>query len=211
MACVLLRLSPRRQATVVVVGLAALVVAGTASGWGTSSAWGVHLDDRYFGGFTAEGPQSWLGSVATIWFGVVAGRILLASTGTARRLRLIGWATVLLVVGDVLATIVPVNKPLWTPSYALVGAGVAAMVLVLMELIPLTKPLCLLGANPIATYLVGESALWAVREHLWFPVRGNVEAVIGLSGAALLYPTLALGCCLAMCAYFARRNIRFSL
>jgi predicted acyltransferase len=192
--------------------LAALVVAGSISGWSPSSAWGVHLDERFFGGFTPEGPQSWLGSVATIWFGVVAGRIMLAYTDTARRIRLVAWAAVLLVSGYALATIVPINKPLWTPSYAVVGAGLAATVLLLMELAaPLTKPLRLLGINPIVTYLVGESVLWAVREHLWFPIRGNVEAVIGASWAALLYPAIALALCLAMCSYFARRNIRFSL
>src|SRR5205823_3040205 len=121
LACLLLRLPLRRQTTVVIVGLALLVIAGMASGWGPSSAWGVHVDNNLFGGFTPEGPQSWLGGVASVWFGVVAGRILVAHDGTARRLRLFGWAAVLLVSGFALATIVPINKPLWTPSYALVG------------------------------------------------------------------------------------------
>jgi len=212
LACLLLRLPRRRQVTVVVVGMALLVIAGTLSGWSPSTAWGVHLDKNLFGGFTPEGPQSWLGSVATVWFGVVAGRIVVAYEGTARRQRLLGWAALLLVSGLTLATIVPINKPLWTPSYALVGAGIAAILLVLMDVVlPLTRPLRLLGVNPIATYVVGESALWVVREHLWFPIRDHVEALIGTTSAALLYPTLSLALCLAMCAYLSRRGVRLRL
>lgn len=212
LACLLLRLPHRRQVAVVVGGLAALTVAGMLSGWANPSAWGVRVDERFFGGFTPEGPQSWLGSVASIWFGVVAGRILLAHRGTARRQRLLGWSALLLVSGYALATFVPVNKPLWTPSFALLGAGVAAAVLVVADLaVRLTGAARMLGGNAIAAYLLGESVLWAIREHLWFPVRGDVEALIGQTAAALLYPTLALGVCLAMCTYLARRDLRLRI
>jgi predicted acyltransferase len=212
LASLLLRWPPRRQPIAVAMILAALAIAGALSGWGRNTAWGVRLDRQFLGGFTPEGPQSWPGSVASIWFGVVAGRIAITHTHTARRLRLAGLGAALLVAGSVMATVIPVNKALWTPSFALLGAGIAALVFTLLDSHDrATGVLRLLGANPIAAYLFAESILWAIRQDLWFPVRGTLEPVIGVGAAALLYPSLALGVTIALCSSLRRHHLRLSL
>lgn len=191
LACLLLRLPPRRQVVVMVLGLAAMSIAGSVVGWGPPHA----------GGFTPEGPQSWLGSVASIWFGVVAGRIVTTSEGTARRLQLLGWSAWLLVTGVALGAFVPINKPMWTPSFALVGAGVACAVLAAVDVVPdaVTRPLRALGTNAIVTYVVAETALWGLRN------------VAGGLVPPLVFPSLALAVLLATAVVLDRRGVRVRL
>src|SRR5207237_8162205 len=127
-----------------------------------------------------------------------AGRIAVAHRGIGRRLRVLGLGLALLLAGLTVAVVVPINKALWTPSFALVGAGIAALVFAGFDLLDGGIPvLRLLGANAIVAYVFGESVLWVVREHLWYPARGTVESVIGIGATALLYPALGLGVCSA--------------
>ena len=103
----------------------------------------------------------------------------------------------------------PVNKPLWSPSYALVGGAVAAAVLAALDVVPErgTGLARALGANPILTYVLGESLLWAVRENVWGAIRPGLETSIGPTLAALAYPTLALSICIVVCVWLARRGV----
>jgi len=79
------------------------------------------------GKYDPEGLLSTLSAVATALFGVHCGRVL-AAGGAARDkagdlLRLGAWC---LLAGAVWSWFLPVNKPLWTPSYAVWTAGIAA-------------------------------------------------------------------------------------
>ena len=65
-----------------------------------------------------------------------------------------------------------------------------------------------LGANPIVAYVVGETVLWVIRENVWDAVRPGLETTFGPLLPALAYPTLALGVCVAICAYLAQRGLR---
>jgi predicted acyltransferase len=79
----------------------------------------------------------------------------------SRLLGLLGGGITLIALGKLLSVWVPINKPLWTPSFAVFMAGVAAAVLAcsiwLVDGRPLPRwfrPLEILGLNAISAYLI---------------------------------------------------------
>ncbi|UDY37812.1 heparan-alpha-glucosaminide N-acetyltransferase domain-containing protein [Dermatobacter hominis] len=168
------------------VGLA-LLVAGAAIGL----AWGFrdgHTVDQAIDRFlydreTAEGLPVAAVSVFNVLAGAWVGRWFV--TGDRRQIvrHLATWTVVPLAVGLVLAPWIPVNKRLWTPTYALVGAaaaaGISLAVYWLVDLRGVRRPvhwLQELGANPLAVY-VASSALASV-----VPDRARIDVVEWMAG-----------------------------
>ena len=167
-------LLPRRAQYAVGTGL---LVAGAAIGlaWGFADGHTVDqaIDRFLYDRETAEGLPVAVISVFNVLAGAWAGRWF--ATGDRSRIirSLVAWTTVPLVIGLALTPWIPLNKRLWTPTYALVGAAAAAAISLfvywLVDLLGVQRPvqwLRELGANPLAVY-VACSALAAVVPDAW--------------------------------------------
>ena len=113
-----------------------------------------------------EGIVGTLSTVATMLAGSLAGAWLRATTGETRRvvgLALGGAVAVLTALAG--ADWLPLNKSLWTPTFAMASAGVAALVFaacyVVVDVLGWrrwTAPFLWLGVNPLAIYFLSELA-----------------------------------------------------
>jgi len=80
-------------------------------------------------GFDPEGLLSTLPAIATTLLGALAGQVVRRWSGTALTARLLGGGAVLLALGALMSLALPINKNLWTSSYAVFMAGWAMAVL----------------------------------------------------------------------------------
>jgi len=125
------------------------------------------VDQRLFGrhmltpSFDPEGFVSTLPAFATAMMGVFAGRSLKRSTSGAAVWRLCGAGVALTIAGLAWGRVFPINKNLWTSSFAVLTAGLAALVLALLHwLLDLRenhapgRPLSALGRNALAAYFL---------------------------------------------------------
>ena len=95
-------------------------------------AWllGPHMWKAGAAGYDPEGLLSTAPALATTLIGVATGRWLRAAAPTRERcLRLIAIGTAIVAVGWIWGLVFPINKSLWTSSYALFTAGIALVVL----------------------------------------------------------------------------------
>jgi len=101
--------------------------------------WATWFDANYLTtAHRGEGGVSTITMVATAMFGMFAGEILNGARVTMARkaLRLLGYAALLLALGLLMAFAfgpysLPVNKPIWSSSFALVAGGISAVLLAL--------------------------------------------------------------------------------
>ncbi|MEO8605685.1 MAG: heparan-alpha-glucosaminide N-acetyltransferase domain-containing protein [bacterium] len=113
-----------------------------------------------------EGLLSTLPAIATTLFGVLAGDWLLrAATSRGRLGGLVGGGAALVAAGLVLQQWLPVNKSLWTSTFALVAAGSALLALGLCYWLAdvrgwraWTIPLLVFGMNPLLAYFLSSLA-----------------------------------------------------
>ena len=125
--------------------------------WG---AWGNHL---WVGGVTwdPEGVLSTIPAIGTVVLGVLAGRWIGRPLPLAERLNgLFAVGALLMVAGLVWAWGFPINKNLWTSSYVVFTAGMAAVALAtclwLIEVRGVTwwaRPFVVFGVNPILAFV----------------------------------------------------------
>lgn len=109
-----------------------------------------------------EGLLSTLPAVGTVLLGVAAGSVLDEPTPTRRRaLVLAAGGLLALLLGLLWDRVFPINKNLWTSSYALFTGGVAALLLsavyALCDVAGLrrgTRPLVVLGTNALTLFVV---------------------------------------------------------
>ena len=80
-------------------------------------------------GFDPEGILSTLPAIATTLLGVLAGQMMRRWSGGALSARLLGGGVVLLALGALMSLGLPINKNLWTSSYAVFMAGWAMALL----------------------------------------------------------------------------------
>jgi predicted acyltransferase len=128
-----------------------------------------YLDRRIFGAghlyretWDPEGLLSTMPAVATTLFGVLAGRFL--SGRRPPRQTALGMAVfgaLLVALGELASLWVPINKNLWTSSFAVFTAGMAlALFAVCFWLIDVKQvrrpvhPFVVLGMNPISVYVL---------------------------------------------------------
>jgi predicted acyltransferase len=215
--CWLLIQLPRRWQPFVAIGVLAAVWVAYAlwgDGYGASGSVATHVDKALVGRFSAEQPHNLPTSMVSVWFGVLAGRTLVEHRDEERRLTrmlLLAIASIVAGLALVLAGI-PLNKPLWTPSYTLVTAGVGATALACAyQLIDRqgwlrpARPLVVLGANAIAVYVVTSLAAVAVLPHR-APVLAALRRLGGPEFAAVAYAALFVVAGWAMCEVLYRRR-----
>jgi predicted acyltransferase len=164
-----------RAATIsaLVLGHWALLVApisAAAGGLGHAHTLAEHVDRAVFGRHiltTTGDPEGLLGTiptVATALLGSIAGDWLRKAASIPLRVGgLVLGGIVALVVGIVWTPALPLNKALWTGSFVLVTAGLAALVLaacyVMFDVYDyrrFARPFLWLGLNPLAIYSLAE-------------------------------------------------------
>ena len=111
-----------------------------------------------------EGVVSTLPAIATALFGVLAGQILRLRRGLAERTTWLFVAgTVLLAAGLICTAWLPINKKLWTDSFALFMAGLDFIVFAIFAWFidglgwhKPARPMVIFGLNAIALYMISE-------------------------------------------------------
>jgi predicted acyltransferase len=124
--------------------------------------------------FDADGVGAILPAITSVLFGVLAGELLRSEQRPRQRLlRLLGGGIVLIASGELLSTWVPINKQLWTTSFAVFMAGLAATGLAcsigLVDGRPLRRwfrPLEIFGVNAVAAYLISRLVANVPRMHV---------------------------------------------
>ncbi|MBN1938902.1 MAG: DUF1624 domain-containing protein [Candidatus Aminicenantes bacterium] len=120
----------------------------------------------YSPGFDPEGLLSTIPAVVTVLLGTLLGDYLRSSRTMIRKSITIFSAGIPVTLsGLLLHLLIPINKPLWTPSYVVFTAGMALLVFglcfLLIDVLRLNhwaKPFLILGSNAIAVF-VGSSLL----------------------------------------------------
>ena len=111
--------------------------------------------------FDPEGLLSTLPSTATCLFGVLTGQLIQSTkSNDAKVAEMLVWGFILLTLGWMWGGIFPINKPIWTSSYAVFMSGLAMCVLgVCYWLIDIkgsiwwTKPFVIFGVNALALFV----------------------------------------------------------
>lgn len=132
-----------------------------------------------------EGPLSTLPAIATGLLGAVAGRWLTRPEPIAERLnRLFSAGAIALVAGLVWNWVFPINKNLWTSSYVLFTAGMAAMALAtciwLIEVRKVTgwsRPFVAFGVNPIVAFAGSEMMARLIYSVIEVPYQGDTVSL----------------------------------
>lgn len=115
--------------------------------------------------FDPEGILSSLPAAVTVMIGYLAGGVIRETERGRAPLRLIAYGLVFAVAGTLWGFVFPINKPLWTSSYVLYTAGLAALLFaVLIYIIDLKKYrkwtllFSVFGMNPLFLFVF--SVLW---------------------------------------------------
>ena len=119
--------------------------------------------------YDPEGLLSTLPSIATCLFGVLTGQLIQSpKSNDAKVAEMLVWGFILLTLGWMWGGVFPINKPIWTSSYAVFMSGLAMCVLgVCYWLIDIkgstwwTKPFVIFGVNALALF-VGSGMLGRV-------------------------------------------------
>ena len=168
-------------------------------------------------GFDPEGLLGTLPTIATALLGALAGQWLRHHHDRWRQIAGLSVAGVLLAAAGLVWSVVwPINKPLWTGSYALLMSGIAAITLAMtvwvmdvMDVRAWAKPFLALGVNPLAIYFGSEFVghLLEPNKHV---IYWGVFARWSDGGelASLLFAVVYVGCWLAVAVILDRRHIR---
>jgi len=124
--------------------------------------------------FDPDGVGAILPAITSVLFGVLAGELLRSKRHPRQQLlRLLGGGIVLIASGELLSTWVPINKQLWTTSFAVLMAGLAATGLAcsiwLVDSRPSRRwfrPLEIFGLNAVAAYLISRLVANVPRVHV---------------------------------------------
>ncbi len=109
-----------------------------------------------------EGTVSTLPAIASMLFGVLAGQVLLSSDKPeAKTARLFAAASVLILAGAIMSIWLPINKSIWTSSFAVLMAGFATQILAAFYWIIdvqgyrwWARPFTILGRNALAMFVL---------------------------------------------------------
>jgi len=204
LAWALLRL-PRRAllpaAAVLLAGIWAAFTFVAAPGvrpgsWAPGSNLAEFVDRSLLGGFSEHGVLVMVASSVSVLAGVAAGRLLLRAPAAGVTLRLLALGAGTLALGLLVALAVPIGKPLWTPSFVLVTAGISDLLTAaayrLVDRGPgrrWARPLVTLGSNALALY-AASVLLFAFLLKPWQAALVQpLAAAGGATFAALAYAT----------------------
>lgn len=178
LAWAVLRLPRRLQApaAAALVGAVWLAFAAWGAGgdpWAPGSTLAHQIDGILYGGFATEGTLQTIASAATVVAGASAGRLVRAHPRAAELVPALAVrAAGFVAAGLLLALVVPLNKHLWTPSFAVLTIGTSLTILAVglwlidvRGLHKVAQPLVHLGANPIVIYLLSMAALFSLRNY----------------------------------------------
>lgn len=120
---------------------------------------------QYFD-YDPEGILSTIPAIGTVLIGFLSGRWLRQGKPEYQTVSGLFFAGVSgLLIGSILDIGFPINKPLWSPSYVIFMGGMALIFLAMCYYIidikqhtAWTKPLVIFGVNPIALYMLAETA-----------------------------------------------------
>jgi predicted acyltransferase len=182
-----------------------------------------------------EGLLGTLSSIATALVGAAVGRWLLIaqkksntlSRGGDPLMKLTVAGLIAVSIGLVWSRVLPLNKPLWTGSFALLSCGVATLLLAACARLPATNagrtfnPMLWLGTNPLAIYFLSELTSdllqrpWVAAGHVAAPkdwLFWNVLApIVGDSGgklSSLVYAVVYTSAWIAIAGIMRWRGIR---
>jgi predicted acyltransferase len=124
--------------------------------------------------FDPDGLGTILPATSSVLIGILAGHAIRSQARPLQRMaRLLGGGVVLIGAGVLLEAWMPVNKQLWTSSFALLTAGFAATGLAAcmafvdwLPRAPGSTALEILGRNAIAAYLVSRILANVIRVHV---------------------------------------------
>lgn len=166
--------------------------------------------------YDPDGLGAILPAITSVLFGVVAGQLLRTESRPRRRLlQLLGAGAGLICAGALLATWVPVNKPLWTPSYAFLMAGLATVCLAAWNwLVDVRrwgrwfKPLEIFGMNAVAAYLVSRPGANLLRVHVFGKslYTDVCRRLASPPNASLLFATVVLSAVYVVVWFMYRRR-----
>lgn len=154
---------------------------GNLGAWVDRAVFGTHLWKRTW---DPEGLLSTLSAVGTTLCGVTAGSWLRAARPASGANGLAAGGVVVIALGLAWSALVPINKSLWTSSYALFTAGTAAVGLAVLHhflddrraspwALRLSEPLVAMGRNALLLFVV--SGLVAKTLILWPVEAGGVR------------------------------------
>ena len=157
--------------------------------------------------FSAETPQSYLPSAVSVFLGVLAARRFRRGIGSLARL-----AAVCIAAGLALTPLVPLNKRLWTPSYVLLTAGIAAALFLAMHIAIdghrlRLAPLVTMGRNAVVVFAFSEVVFRAVLAGVRPAVVTTFERATGPTLAAITYALLSIVAAWALTARLERRGV----
>lgn len=123
---------------------------------------GSHVWAGTGGDYDPEGILSTIPAIASALIGVWAGRIILSDRPPLERaVQLFAWGAVLISIGYVWDWFFPINKPIWTSSYAVFTGGQAMVALALCYLVidvrgkkGWTQPFVVYGMNAITVFFL---------------------------------------------------------
>ncbi|HZO58025.1 MAG TPA: DUF5009 domain-containing protein [Bryobacteraceae bacterium] len=175
---------------------------------------GVLLGRHWGGGYATINCVS---SAANTIFGVMAGWVIKSTRTEGAKLRTLAiWGAVALIAGFALGAVVPINKKIWTASFAFVSTGITLWVLAVFYYLCDVKRLqrwatvgAIVGANSIFIYLFHEM-LHGWMERAAAALLGWPIEWWGAWGKALT------SCCVVafqiyVCVWLYRRKIFFKL
>jgi predicted acyltransferase len=173
------------------------------------------VDRHVLGQFSEHGVLVMVASSVTVLTGVAAGRVLRDrqdGSGVTERLSALGVST--LAAGAAAAVVVPVSKPLWSPSYVLVTAGAAYLVTaaayLLVDLGPCrrsARPLVVLGSNALAGYAVSVLLFAFLLKPWQADLVRPLDRLVGASFAAVAYAGATVVVVWALAEWLYRRRI----
>ena len=131
-----------------------------------------------------EGIVSTLPSIATILFGILAGRLIRVKRELSERCtRLFLFGSLLIALGLICNIWMPINKKLWTSSFALFMAGLDFVLLAgFLWLIDgrghkrFVQPMVIMGMNAIAVYMASELLDGTLNTIRWNGSQGSISA-----------------------------------
>lgn len=221
-ALVLLHLRTRQAvalAVAVLVGYTAVLLFGGPAARAPSTSWPKDVDAALLGlghlysptRGDPEGLASTPAAVVTVLLGAWAVRVLRDRGPRAAA----GLGCALAAAGGLVSLLVPPNKFLWTPSFALLCAGVGVLLLAGLSAAAdssarrvVGKPWEALGRNALVVYIGSEVTIMLLRAtHLRDGLYGAVfEPVGGPQGGSLLYALAVLLVWWVVCAVLWRRR-----
>jgi predicted acyltransferase len=221
LAWALLRLPRRAQLPAAALLLAGLWAAFTfvpapgvrPGSWAPGSNLADFVDRLLLGHFSEHGVLVMVSSSVSVLAGVAAGRLFRgAPAGATGRLLALGAG--MLALGLLVAIAVPIGKPLWTPSFVLLTAGISALLTAavhrLVDLGPgrsWARPLVTLGSNALALY-AASVLLFAFLLKPWqAEMVRPLAAAGGATFAALAYAAGTVLVAWALAEWLYRRRV----